>query len=410
MNRYLSKIILSAVLTILIAGCAGKSNVSQVVIDPTIPQVRNLKSLSGVSEVGLEWTPIYNERIKGYYIYRSDESKQMLERVATIKDRYASHYVDLELKPSTIYRYKMSAFATNGKESMASSAVSISTKKPPEPIPFVQGITDLPNRIKIIWRPHPYVGITSYVVQRKKPNDEKWHNRATVKGRLSAEYIDDGLSDNKSYKYRVLAKTAGGVLTMPSQVINGTTKPLPKMVRNVHASTNEPKKITISWSPNQTDEIAYYKVYSSPTSMLLYTYLAKTKKSKFEDLINSNGTTRYYKVTAVDVDDLESEKQDDGIMGQTLSALPAPTITQAAYNGFGVSLRWSPNPQAQSYMIIKESNGDSKIINDITSNSYVDSNILPNTEYTYEVIAIDKYGIKSDESDDVSVTTKGEIN
>lgn len=401
---------LSTALIALMSGCADKLGVPQVVVDKTIPQVTNLKSLSDISEVGLEWRPIYDERVKGYYIYRLENENKMLQRVATIKDKYASHYVDMELQPGTSYKYKISAYAKNGKESIPSQSVTINTKKPPEPIPFVQGITDLPNRIKIIWRPHPYVGIVSYLIQRKKPFEQKWDNHAKVKGRLSAEYIDDGLSDNKAYEYRVLARTSSGVLTPPSQVVNAATKPLPQIVQNVHATTNEPKKITITWSPNNTDEISYYKIYSSPTSMLLFSYLAKTKDTKFEDLINSNGTTRYYKVTAVDVDDLESKEQPEDIMGQTLPSPSVPSFTHASYNGFEAILKWSVIPQAVSYIVTKKSSKNSEIISDINDNSFTDNNLLPDTKYYYKVIAVDKYGLKSDLSNEVSITTKGGAN
>ncbi len=393
-------------------GCVNTPDVSRVVIDHNMPQVKNLKSLSGITQIGLEWKPIYDEQIKGYYIYRGQEGKGQLQRIATIEDRYASHYLDEKLKPQTVYKYKMSALSSNGKESVPSNAISVSTKPLPEPVPFVQAITDLPNRIKIIWRPHPFVGVVSYVIQRKKPTDKKWSNHEEVEGRLSAEYIDSDLSDNKAYQYRVLAKTESGVLSKPSKAVGAVTKQLPKPVTNVRASKNEPKKIVLTWNPSASQDIAYYKIYSSPTPYLLFSYLARTKDTKFEDLVDVNGRKKYYKITAVDIDELESLKQDEPISGQTLPAPNAPVVISASYQADGVHIRWnaSNDVDVQGYEISKEVNGNKEVIGNIKGESFVDSNLMPNEKYRYRVYAVDKYGLRSKSSNDVIISTKSEMN
>ncbi len=393
-------------------GCVNTPDVSRVSIDNSIPTINNLRSLSSITQVGLEWTPIYSEQIEGYYIYRGEEGKSKLERIATIKDRYASHFLDEGLKPQTMYKYKISVLSVNGKESIPSESLIVHTKPRPEALPFVKAIIDLPNRIKIIWRPHPFVNINSYIVQRKKPTSKEWKNHAEVKGRLSAEYIDKGLSDNKAYLYRVLARTNNGVLSIPSEVVGGATKSLPQTILNLHATTNEPKKITLTWNPSPNKDIVYYKVYSSPTSMLLFTYLAKTKDTKFEDLIDTNGKTRYYKVTAVDNDDLESKKQDEPVMGKTLSAPSAPVATSASYNGYEVYITWNSgrDMNVQNYEILKKFKGQEQLIRHIQGNSFTDTNLLPNEKYEYIIYAVDKYGLRSTGSNSVFVETKKEMN
>ncbi len=385
------------------AGCA--INYPKPKIDRNLPVVTQLRTLSDMDEVGLEWNPVHQEHIKGYHIYRSSGSKDMV-RIKTINDRYASHFADKKLKPNTLYSYTISTYSKSGFESVKSPIVNIRTKPRLEAIPFVQAITNLPRRVKIIWRPHPFGNVSSYVVQKRKIGKKDWWNEEEVKGRLSAEYIDLDLDDNTAFEYRVLAKTNSGLLSEPSQIVSAKTKPLPLLVQHVQATNNIPKKITVTWDRVANPDIIYYKVYSSPTSMLLYTYIAKTKNTKFDDLIKSNGATRYYKVTAVDKDGLESLKQSSGVQGQTLGAPMAPNLSDVKLSGWAVNLRWlQGDTRASSYMIIKKHNGKKEVINNITQQSYTDSNIRPNTEYSYVVVAVDKYGLQSSSSNALEVRT-----
>lgn len=387
----------------LIVGCTNRPNTAEVSIDPNLPTINEVRTLSDMSEVGLEWTPIYDENIQGYYIYRSSINNSKLSRVATLKDRYASHYVDKKLNPDTTYNYAMSVYAKSGKESKPSPVATIATKPLLDAIPFVQAITDLPKRVKVIWRPHPYGGVTSYVVQKREIGTQKWENEKTIQGRLSAEYIDLGLDNNEAFEYRVMAKTDEGILSKPSAIVSAKTKPLPLSVEHIKATNDIPKKILLTWSPVQN--ASYYKVYSSPTSMLLFTYLAKVKDTKFEDLLNSNGTTRYYKVTAVDSDDLESQKQSDPIRGQTLAAPAEPKIYNIEQNGGQIILSWlQSDSRAKTYTIIKKSNGKKELITKIEEKTYVDNNVAPGIEYEYQIVAVDEYGLNSTPSDSFDIS------
>ena len=66
-------------------------------------------------------------------------------------------------------------------------------------------------------------------------------------------------------------------------------------------------------------KLSYYKIYSTSNKFLPYTYLIKTTSNSYEDLINENGATRYYKITIVDKDGLESKKPGEPVVGMTLA-------------------------------------------------------------------------------------------
>lgn len=377
------------------------------IIDTSLPTLSGIKTLSDITEIGFEWKPNYNERVVGYHVYRSNpkEHSTKLHRVATIKDRYSSHFVDTKLTPQTQYYYRFSSFSAKNRESVPSDMITVSTNKMIPSVAFLKAIVGLPNRVKIIWRPKEYPRVSAYIIERNDLSSTKWTQIAKVNGRLSAEYIDSGLKNNYLYKYRIRVETFDGLISNPSQIVEAQTKPLPPMVENVRATTDKPKKIIITWDVDKKPDILFYKVYRTINPILFYSYYAKTKDTKFEDLVNDNGKTYYYKVTAVDVDGLESKRQSSPVAGSTLAVPQSVSISSIKQDGRSVMLTWdSGDNRAVSYNIIKEFDGKTQNITGLSSFSFQDKNVIPGVEYTYRVVAIDTYGLESKPSESVVIT------
>jgi fibronectin type 3 domain-containing protein len=386
----------------LINGCAGFNTPQKPIIDSSIPKIDELKTLPDITEIGLEWLPIYDLRIEGYYIYRAeaDNNSGLLERIVVIDDRYVSHYVDTKLTPQTNYIYKISAFDKNKQESEPSALARVSTKTTIEPVPFVRAMTNLPNRIKIIWRPHPSERISSYVVERNDISSTKWEQIAIVNGKLSAEYIDAGLKDGKTYRYRVRAKTYDGVISLPSQVIEAQTKLLPPVVENLQATRDLPRKIAISWDPSSHPEAVYYNVYRASKLSLFYSRIIKTNKTTYEDMIQEDGVSRYYYVTVVDKDGLESPKQNVPLLGATLEVPSAPAINVIKHDGESILIGWRDTSlRAVKYQIVRTSKGAVLTYTNITDNTFIDKNVTNEVEYSYTVAAVDNNGLVSKSSE-----------
>lgn len=385
------------------SGCFSPSVSTQV--SSNLPTVTSLKTISGITEIGFEWIPMPESGIDGYYLYRSNpnENSGKMRVVATIKDRFASHYVDTDLAPETTYSYEMRTYSQNGLVSPAGTVINATTKPLIESVPFAQALTNLPERVKLIWRPHPDETVRSYIIERSDENNGNWSKIAEVKGRLNAEYIDTGVKSGRTYKYRIFVKTATGVISKPSQIFSSTTKQLPNSVVNPQATKNVPKKIIITWDSVSKDDFAYYKVYSTSNKFLPYAYLAKTTQNSYEDLINQNGATRYYKITVVDKDGLESQRQEEPIIGATLSALNSPSISSIVSEGGAVSLSWYLVDGAAKYTVFRSGgDGDKKFAN-ILEGNFIDTSVVSGVKYKYSVVAIDKYGIASDKSDKAEI-------
>lgn len=382
-------------------------------VDASLPRVEELRTLPGSTEVGFEWVPIYSEQVEGYYLYRMDGNTP--KKIATIKDKYVSHYVDTKLKPNTTYSYQISAYSPSKHESSLSSMVSVTTTAPVlnpvttsalDTVTFIKGISNLPARIKIIWRPHSMESVEYYIIERNEYKSNSWDEVGKVKGRLNAEYIDQDIKDNYVYRYRIKVKTTDGAVSRPSDTVEARSKPLPKSIAGVKATSDLPKKILLTWNASSTADFSYYKIYRSPTSSLFYSFYGKTVNTEFEDLVNDNGKTYYYKVVAVDVDGLES-KQEAPTAGMTLAPLNAPLVSSARYDGTTIAIAWGGDENAIKYTVTKEFEAAGKTkkqnFTGIFESNFIDQDVASGITYKYTIIAIDKYGIASNPSDSVVI-------
>ncbi len=397
------------VLIITLNGCTQKSSVgsgikipsfSEKRLDPNLPTIKNLKFKTSMSKVALEWQPVLDKNIAGYRIFRKG-NRGSYKLIATIKDRYRSHFVDKNLDPNINYTYMVSLFTYDGRVSRTSLAKNAKTEKKLFAPILVDVSKDYPNRIKLLWKPHTNEAVKSYIIQRKGVKSLEWKKIATIKDRLSAEYIDKSIEPGKVYSYRIFAKSFDGVISPPSKELKGNSKKLPNPILHVQATTNLAKKINIIWKrANRPDNISHYNIYSSPMQNTLFSYLGSSKEPKYTDKFETDGNKRYYKVTAVDHDGLESPKGATSVLGKTIGASRGPIIVLATVKKNAVYLKWKdPDGKARKYTVVKKYwdgwRAKKVKIVDFKSTSFTDKKIKPDTKYTYYVISVDKHGIES---------------
>ena len=403
-------------LTLLLSACSvsqmnSLASSKEPAVNESLPKVESLKSLSDMSNIAFEWEPLYNENIKGFYLYRSSDENPDFKLVGTIKDKFQTHYVDTKLEPGTKYRYMMKSFNEQGQISEDGKVIEVSTGVSPrarrahprlEAVPFVQAVTNLPNRIKLIWRPHPDFRVDSYIIERTKGDDKEFKKIAEVKNRLNAEYIDSDLKPNENSSYRIIAVSFNGIKSEPSQVVSSTSKALPPQVEHLSASTDGSNKIILTWDAPTYEDFSYYKVYSTSSSFLPFSVLAKTDKNSYEDIVEGAGKSKYYKVTMVDKDGLESPMPKDGVEGKTLGNPLAPSIILAQSTSEGINLEWSDNDtRAVEYEVRRYGGEQNAVFKGIKEKRLKDVKALPGVEYSYEVIAIDSAGLRSEPSSKV---------
>ncbi|EAI0664182.1 fibronectin type III domain-containing protein [Campylobacter upsaliensis] len=396
MRRFHLSICLAS-LTLLFSACsvAELTTPKQTQLNESLPKVQSLKSISDLSNVAFEWEPLYSENIQGFYLYRSSEKEPQMKLVATIKDKFQTHYVDTKLESGTKYQYMMKTFNEQGHFSEEGQVIEIATQPRPEPLAFVQAITNLPERIKLIWRPHTDLRVNAYIIEKKKVEDKKFAKIGEVKNRLSAEFIDE-VKANENFLYRVSALTFDGIQSEPSEVLNSTSKALPPEITHLSASNDLNGKIMLSWDSPVYEDFSYFKIYATSSSFLPFTLLAKTDKNSYEDIVQGAGESKQYKITMVDKDGLESPMPKKGVEGKTLGLPASPSIILAQITSEGIVLEWADNDnRAVEYEVKRYGGEQNAVFKGIKEKRLRDIKALAGVEYSYEVIAIDELGQRS---------------
>jgi len=397
---------------LFISGCTKQPTPpAEPQIDPSLPQVKVNGHIESMSSIAFEWKPLADARVNGYFVYRNtpESADQKLNRHATVKSRFVSHYTDTDLKPNTTYIYRFSAYNQKMQESDASKTYRVTTLPPLSSVSFFDSIGNLPRMAKLIWRPHDDRGVKAYILERQTVEKPDWIRIATINNRLQAEYIDTDLDDNRVYKYRLRVITYEGIESTPSDIAKVVTKPLPKEVQGLTATTQEPKAIKLSWEASKQEDLAYYNIYRSTSSEGSYDYYVKLNETSFSDEINEDGKTYFYKVTVVDKDGLEGLQQSAPVQGNTLAQPNTPTLINATVKNGAAVLNWKNNDtRTKSYTVIKKTkesffSWSSKEYTGISGLHYTVKDLKPDTEYKFQIVAVDAYDIMSEPTEAVDI-------
>ena len=388
----------------LFSGCAPQPAPQKTVtIDSTLPTPSLNGFIADITSIAFEWKPLEDPRVSGYYVYRNTPGAedQKLQRIATIDSRFATHFVDTDLKPGSEYQYRFSAITANGTESVASETMLVATQPMIAPVSFFQAVGNMPRSAKLLWRPHPNGKINGYTIERQDATDQKWNVIATITGRLNAEYIDRDLKDAQVYHYRIKAVTFDKLSTEASEESKVITKPLPPEIRNITSTNDLPRAIALKWDPSTISDLSHYNIYRSSTPNGSFDYHVKLETTTFTDNITEDGKFYFYKITAVDKDGLESLQSSVATQGSTLSKPQTPVAYEGKIANKVAELQWkNTDPRTVSYTVIKTTktswiSRETIDINNITDTNFRDTDVKADTTYLYEIVSVDKNGIRS---------------
>lgn len=213
-----STLTLWVVFLLIFNGCGAVKGLMTYTTDPSLKTVSGLHALPQMNSVGIEWKKIEDEHIHGVNIYRENVSEGIrgYERIGTVGNRYATHFVDRHVKPDTTYRYTVGTISF-GKESLQSEPLEVKTLPALSAVTFVKAYQVAPTVVKLLWKPHDNPSISSYIVERSV-NGSEWMFVAQVKGQLMAEYIDTFVRVGDTYRYRIIAQSYDKIRAYPSDV------------------------------------------------------------------------------------------------------------------------------------------------------------------------------------------------
>ncbi|MDR3711036.1 MAG: fibronectin type III domain-containing protein [Capsulimonadaceae bacterium] len=333
-----------------------------------------LNAVGSNQVISLTWTAP-SGGVSGYSVFRGTASGG--ESFLTSVPSTVTNCFDTGVSPGTTYYYYVTSLNSAGGSSTASTEAH-ATASPAAPV--LASATAVNKQVTLVWAAS--TGATSYNVYRgTTASGESATPVAT--GIAALTYVDTSLTDGTTYFYEVTAVDAGGE-SLKSNELSAT--PTPGAPTNLIATAGN-QQVLLTWTAGAG--AATYNIYRGSTSGGEGTTPYKTgvATASYTDTGLTDGTTYYYTVTAVNVDESAASNE-----AHAAPAPNAPAGLSATGGSLQVSLSWTASAGAVTYNVYRgtTSGGESAtaIQTGLTSPSYLDTGLTAATQYFYKVTAV----------------------
>ncbi|MEU8080706.1 fibronectin type III domain-containing protein [Catellatospora citrea] len=267
---------------------------------PGTPVVTNMTTVS----VTLTWAPSTSEAaVTGYDVFRAPGSASNVAQVGTTA---GNSFTDTGLSPGTVYRYQVRARDAAGNVSAFSPIAFAMTAGPcttPPPAPgnltiLAIGATTVSLRWGIVV---PSYGCSpaGFDVLRAPGTSGGTFTPIAQTGFVDT-FADTTVSPNTTYRYQVRARSANGLVSGPSNIVQATTPdsctpPLPLGSLTVTAVGTS--SVSLSWAgPTNPACIAYDILRAPGTSGGTFTLVGTTSSLSLTNTGMTLNTTYRYMV------------------------------------------------------------------------------------------------------------------
>ena len=294
------------------------SETAQAITRAVPPVIQQVTAVSArPREVPISWAASPDTSVVGYEVWRATANADDWEQIVRLNSRDATSFLDRggekdgtklgQLKDGTEYQYKVISFNTANVRSSASGSVKAKTKVLPVPPSGLATTTQLAHTIRLTWKANPEKDVKGYWVEASKEPDGSFRKLAVVNGAegvaLTAD--DPDLNPNVTKYFRVKALDKEGLESEWSEVVKGSSKPLPDAPTELRTQPDG-NTIRITWKAPAQPDVEQYKVWSK--KFLGWNLVTTTGQPEYRMELTDLQKAMTIAVTAVDKDKLESEK------------------------------------------------------------------------------------------------------
>ncbi|MFC4386693.1 pectinesterase family protein [Gracilibacillus marinus] len=346
-----------------------------------------LDAIIGNKKVQLLWD--VSDGAISYNVKRSEQSGEGYITIA--KDVVETTYIDEELVNGKTYYYVISSNSDRGESQYSEEIAVKPSENPPIPeAPSELVVTPRNTQVNLKWEAVDYA--TSYVVKRATQSDGPYE--VVEEGITTTHFTDTGLTNGTTYYYVVVARHIGGDSLHSSYQ---QVTPIEALATPMELTVlPEDNAMTIEWQA--VEDATKYDVQRASNSDGPFESIGVTTETIFRDTELRNGTPYYYVVTAKNdqVISLTSEvkgmkpKADDGT-----PYMPGNLLLSNPDDG-DIEVKWDEVKEADSYIIKRRIKGDMNfeiVASDITTTSFIDTNVVENETYEYIVQAVNNHGV-----------------
>lgn len=336
----------------------------------------------------------------GYKIYRKKNTSSEWQSVQTISDLNQTQYQDkVGLEDGQDYTYAISLI-DKLTETPKSEQVNISTKPLAKAPNEFQAKGDLVKKVNLSWQPIIDSDISGYAIYRHEgalTDNTRLTEIAFVENYQSSNFTDGSitpLKDGQNYHYAIAARntfSADGKLTSTKTI---TTKPLPNKPSKITLSASE-NTIKLTWDPNPETDIKHYRIFRKWNNEP-WENIGQSTDTVFDDTNLKVYAKTFYKLTAIDLDGLESNSSQSH---EILSPLKLNLKIKQDLLLRTIILSWEPVKHITGYKLYSKDKNQTKwMLVKSLKNPKIDifrdfdkKRLKEGTEYEYKITAFDKY-------------------
>jgi fibronectin type 3 domain-containing protein len=379
-----------------------------------VPAPKALRAVEGeLRAVPLRWDPVLAADLGGYVVERADLEGGEFVRIAALRGRFRTVYVDRgsgaavpeplgNLADGATYRYRVRSFDESGRVGEAVSDEASATTAPlPAPPQGLRAYSHLPRQVALTWRHAAEPSVHEYVIYRSPTATGEFEPIARVSGRFRASFLDERLGDLRVLYYRVAAVNQAGGEGTPSPPARAVTKadPLPPIGLRVVEQRLGANRLT--WEPNVERDLAGYRLLRQRADQeaadVVATLEPTTTEAWDEALAADERVT--YRVVAFDRDQLESEPSDAievRSQGYGLRGVPEAGAVRLSWRG-------RSEEGFTGARVLRVGWWRRHEIARTAAGEFVDRDVSPGNRYRYQVVLEDAAGRPAPESAIVEV-------
>ena len=361
-------------------------------------------AVAGDRQVALSWGASTDDtRVVFYQVFRDG---------VPIGAQEARTLTDTGLVNGTTYTYTVVAHDAADNVSLASTAQATPADTTPPSVPANLVATPGDAQVSLTWTDSTdNVAVTAYHVFRSVNGGPY----TQIAAPMTPYYLDGGRTNGVALSYRVEAVDAAGNVSAQTAPAAATpVAPAGDMqaptVPGGLVATPATGQVSLQWSA-ATDNVAVtgYRVYRATSAGGPFSQVGTPVGTSFTDTGRTNGTTYWYRVTAVDA--ANNESAQSGAVSATPTDTTAPTVpsgVQLAKDNVNhaINVSWQPstdNVAVVRYRVYRSKNGGAYVLaGQPTGTSYSDVDLSNGATYAYQVTAVDAAGNESAKSPVVS--------
>jgi len=335
-----------------------------------VPPVQPVARPISPNEIEISWQD-NSENEDGFRVYRNGERKATIEANVT-------SYLDTGLDGGTNYTYRVSAY-NDGGESPRTSGISATTPvEIPTPPRNLASESLSPTEIRLSWR-DTSENEAGFRVYRNG-------NQIADLGPDASRYVDRDLSPDTAYTYRVTSYNESGESTFTSSLNVNTPREIPSSPARLRTEATSSTSIRLQWD-DESDNENGFRVYRNGNRIATVEEDTTVYVHK-----NLKGERRYcYEVVAFN-ESGESETTNRNCAMTPPSIPLAPDRLRASpQSPRRIRLTWDDSSNNEEGFRVYR-NGVTIATLEPNRTSYLDTELAPESSYSYEVSAFNRSG------------------